>query len=148
MKYKSTETIDSNFQINQLLFQQLDNIPSLNDFIKSKNLIPSVIFLPQTLKLISEHNNINLIIDSLNFLDIIKFYSGLIYGDKEYYLNLIKNIIISNRTVLDIESILNRDIVDDFLFISSEDANDFLENNKILLAIYTCSLLNFVFFSI
>lgn len=148
MKYKSTETIDSNFQINQLLFQQLDNIPSLNDFIKSKNLIPSAIFLPQTLKLISEHNNINLIIDSLNFLDIIKFYSGLIYGDKEYYLNLIKNIIISNRTVLDIESILNRDIVDDFLFISSEDANDFLENNKILLAIYTCSLLNFVFFSI
>ena len=147
MEYKVTENSDSYLYINQLLYQQLDNFSYLNNFIKSKNIIPSVVFLPQTLKLISENNNINLVSDCLNFLDVIKFYSGLIYSEEEYYINLIKNIIISNRTVLQTDNVLNKDIIDDFLFSSKEDVNDFLENNKIFLAIYICSLLNFIFFS-
>lgn len=127
-----------------LLEQQNDNFPIIATFIKKKGLTPAVLFLPQTLKDISEEftYHSDLIIECFNYLDIVKIYSLTIYDDPEYFTNNIISIIIDNRNIEDIKLIINTEAVDDFLFSSKENTKKFIQNNKILLSLYIFSLIN------
>lgn len=131
-----------------LLEQQLTNFPELRSFIISKGIKPSMLFLPQTLKSISEELGYKptLILEAMDFLDIIKFYSIVLYSDPEVFTNHICSMIITNRTVNDINKTINKEVLDDFIFSSKDDANTFLINNKFLIAIYLFSVVNLIFY--
>lgn len=136
-------------QIIPLLATQRENFGALRGFLKDKSLRPASIFLPQTLKQIDTAftNNGELVLDCINFLDAIKIYSIAVYGDSESYLERIKHFIVENRTVNSTGSVLARDALDDYTFESKDAAIIFLENNKLLLAIYVYSLINFILYS-
>ena len=136
-------------QIIPLLATQKDNCPVLRSFLKEKSLRPASIFLPQTLKQIDTEftNNGDLVLDCVNFLDIIKIYSIEVYGDSESYLERIKHFVVENRTVNSTGSVLAKEALDDYTFAKREDALAFLDSNKLLLAIYVYSLINFILYS-
>lgn len=140
--------ITSNEQILVLLEQQSENFPILKSFVISKNIKPSNLFLPQTLKGLAEDlsTDNNVIFDALNYLDVVKFYSTVLYSDPEIFINRIILLIVENRTVNNIAGSINRSSIDDFIFNSKEEANAFLADNKILLAIYLFSLVNLIFY--
>jgi hypothetical protein len=142
----STTEIVPNTEMLVLLEQQMNNFPLIRGYVNNKNLTPSVIFLPQTLKEISENNNLDLFLECLNMLDMVKFYSGVLYSDTEYFTNKVINVITDNRTVENINYCINKDMYDDFIFSTKEDAKGFILNNKALIAIYLYSLLSLIFF--
>jgi hypothetical protein len=131
-----------NDQILVLLEQQSENFPELKSFIIAKGLKPSVLFLPQTLKNIAEEIGYKptLILEAMDYLDVVKFYSTVLYSDPELFTNHICSMIVTNRTIDNINESLNKSALDDFMFSSKEDANAFLLNNKFLIAIYLFSL--------
>jgi len=132
-----------------LLETQRENFYSLAEFIKTRDLRPSRIFLPQTLKMIDAEFNAreDLISDCIDYLDVVKIYSITIYGDGESFLEEIKQNIINNRTVSDYNGVLSKEILDDFIFNSKEEAKHFLDNNKLLVALYLYSLVNLIFYT-
>lgn len=132
-----------------LLQQQTENFPELSTFVKSKDIKPSVLFLPQTLKMIDSEFDYrtNLVYECLDYIDIVKFYSMTIYGDPESFLTNVKNLIVENRTVNNSSHVLSRNSLDDLTFKSKEEALEFLDNNKLLLSIYLFSLVSLIFFT-
>jgi len=145
---QSTQLLSDN-SILLLLQQQTENFPELSAFVKGKDIKPSVLFLPQTLKLIDNEFDFrnNLVYECLDYLDIVKFYSMTIYGDPESFLSNIKNLIVENRTVNNSSHVLSRTSLDDLTFKSKEEALEFLDNNKLLLSIYLFSLVSLIFFT-
>lgn len=137
-----------NDQILVLLEQQVDNFPELKDFVKTKGIKPSNLFLPQTLKGISEEIGFrqSLVLEALDYLDVVKFYSTVLYSDPEVFLNRISLLIVENRTVNNINNAINKSAIDDFIFNSKEEAYEFLINNKFLIALYLFSLVNLIFY--
>jgi len=132
-----------------LLEQQKDNFHALAEFVKSKDIKPSRIFLPQTLKVLDAEFSVreDLILDCIDYLDVIKIYSISVYGDSESYLEEIKRTIVENRTANSNATILAQDALDDFMFTSKEEATTFLNNNKLLIALYLYSLVNLIFYT-
>lgn len=133
-----------------LLSTQKDNMPVLRDFIKSKDLKPATIFLPQTLKMLDAELSSGqdvLVHDCINFLDAIKIYSLAVYGDSEIYLDRIEYFIVENRTVENLRHTLSGEALDDFFFSKKEDAMSFLKNNKFIVAMYVYTLINFILYS-
>lgn len=132
-----------------LLEQQRENFSQLHSLVKSKDIKPAVVFLPQTLKLLDQEltSKSDLILDCLNYLDVVKIYSISVYGDPDTYLNSIMKVIVKNRSVINLNYSIAKDAVDDFIFAKSEEAHEFLENNKLLLAIYLYSLIEFIFYT-
>lgn len=134
-----------------LIQQQQDNFPTLKEVIKKLDISPSTLLLPQSVNSISSviDSNILIIIESITFLDIIKLYSFKIYGEPELFVKNIKSLIISNRTYknnTNSKKILNIDIVSDFIYSSEESLDEFLDNNKVFLALYIFSLLNTILY--
>lgn len=142
-----TETFSNN-TILEYIYQQVDNFEVLKNFVISKNIRPSIVFLPQTIKQIDIELNtrIDLLLNCIDFLDVVKFYSLLLYSDEKYFISKVTKLIIQNRTVNNIGYVIGKDCVDDFIFKSEEEAIDFIENNKFLLSIYICSLVLLIFF--
>lgn len=133
-----------------LLATQKDNHLFLREFVKTKDLRPANIFLPQTMKMIDAEMSSGkeeLVLDCINFLDAIKIYSLSVYGDSESYLNSVKAIVVSNRCVPNIGKTLAGESVGDYVFTKAEDAVSFLENNPYLLSIYVYALINFILYS-
>jgi len=132
-----------------LLYQQSDNFIALKSFVIINNITPSVVFLPQTLKLIDSEfsNKLNLVTDCLNYLDVVRLFSLTIHDDADYYLDNINHLLIENRTIEDIRHTLANKTLDDFIFNHKEEATVFLNNNKLLVAIYLFSLIHFVMYS-
>lgn len=147
-QYTETTEILSNNTILEYLYQQLDNFNSLKSFIISRDIRPSTIFLPQTIKQIDSELSLrtDLLLECFDFLDIVKIYSLLLYSDERYFINKVIKLIVDTRTVNNINFTVGKESVDDFIFKSKEEANDFLENNKLLLSIYLSSLLLLIFF--
>lgn len=132
-----------------LLNQQLENFYSIKTLFIVNSLLPASIFLPKTIKDISEQLTIDpgLIHDCLNFLDIVNQFSFIVYGDQDHYVTTIKNIIADNRTVNNINKTLSREVVEDFIFDSKEAIIEFLDNNKFLISIYIYSLISYIFYN-
>lgn len=130
------------------LLQQMDNFPALKHFIISKHIRPSTLFLPQVLSdidaILSTQEEI--VLECLDFLDIVKFYSLITYGDSEWFINSIKNYVIENRVVDNFSLTLASEALNDFIINNKEDANALIENNKLLLSIYLFCLLVLITF--
>lgn len=131
-----------------LLEQQTDNFITLKEYINARNIKPSTVFLPQTLKKIAEDLSVNdsIIFEAINYLDVVKFYSTILYNDPEVFISNICSIIVEDRTVNDVRKVINQSSMDDFIFNTKEEANEFLLNNKVLIAIYLFSLVNLIFY--
>ncbi|EKD89655.1 MAG: hypothetical protein ACD_33C00015G0002 [uncultured bacterium] len=129
-----------------LLNQQVDNFPELNTIIDKLNITPSSLFLPQVISnvAVTIESNISLVLEAINFLDIVKLYSFTNYKNTETITDNIYKILISNRTVVS-NVILGKNNIDD-LILDDEKINEFLINNKTFVAIYIVSLLNLIFF--
>lgn len=131
-----------------LLEQQSDNFLAIKSFLNEKNLNPSVIFLSQTLKNIAEEITYRneLVIECFNYLDLVKIYSLIIYNDPEHFINNILQVITSNRVITNEKLVINKDAIDDFLFTSQEDMQNFILNNKFLISLYIFSIINTIFY--
>lgn len=143
------DTINSTEKILMLLNQQKDNFPYLQQFIISKNIRPATVFLPQTIASITSElsSREDLVIDCINYLDVVKFYSILLYNDPDFYIDTIKRIIVENRTIENISGLLAKEKLDDYIFSDKDKVYYFLNNNKSLISIYLFSLINLIFYS-
>lgn len=144
----SEEVALTSSEILVLLDQQLDNFPTLRSFVVGNNIRPSSVFLPQTLKLISEavDSRGDILFEALDFIDIVKFYSLLIYGDPEFFPEKVVSIILGTRVVVSENFGLNKEALSDFIFSNKEEAHDFLMSNIYLVSIYLVSLTNLILF--
>lgn len=147
--YFLKETKVDNIDILTLLEQQQENFPALYNYVKGKNISPSIIFLPQTLKQIDAEFSIHqeLLYECLTYLDIVKTYSFITYNDTNFFTENIKKIIVENRTVLQHANCIAKDTIDDFIFSNQNEAYEFLENNKTILAIHIFSLVFLIFYT-
>lgn len=116
--------------------------PFLDTFIKNKYITPGVFFLPQTLKVIDNDLSFNqeLVSDALAYLDMVKIYSAIVYGDAEHFTNEVSKIATSNRVVANPSLMLAGAALDDFTFTSQSAATEFIHNNPMVLSIYVYTL--------
>ena len=131
-----------------LLETQIDNFPAIKGFLKEKGLNQTTLFLPQTLKGLAEeitHRN-DLMIECLNYLDIVKIYSLTTYDDSERFTDTVIDIVTTNRAIMETKLVINISAIDDFIFSSKEDMQKFLFNNKFLIALYIFSMINTIFY--
>lgn len=150
MNPNQTLTPVSGESILVLLATQKGNYPALSGLMKKHNLKPASVFLPQTLKNLDTEflNSEELVMDCINFLDVVKIYSITVYGDSESYLESIKHFIVENRTIKNAGGqVLAEKAVDDFTFANAKETLAFLDNNKLLLATYVYSLINFTLYT-
>jgi len=139
----------SNENMLVMLEVQKENFPNLNALIKTKFPHPGSFFLPQNIKAIDDEIFLKeeIVIECLTFIDVIKNYSIAIYGDSEAYIDQVIKSIVNTRTVFNIDKVLSKGIVSDFIFINKESLYEFLHNNKTILAMYVYSLVNFITYS-
>jgi hypothetical protein len=132
-----------------LLDQQKENFPALLGYVQAKNMTPALVFLPQTLKQIDAEFNINnqLLYECLSYIDVVKTYSLVVYRDADFFTDRMMNLLVDNRTVDSLNNCLSREIIDDFLFNKKEEALEFLNNNKVVLAIYIYSLVYLIVYA-
>lgn len=118
------------------------SFPFLDSFVKTKYITPGVFFLPQTLKVVDNDLSYNqeLISDALGYLDIVKIYSAIVYGDLEHFSNEVIKTAVSNRVIGDSSLTLANAAVDDYTFTSQSAAVEFLNNNPLVLSIYIYAL--------
>lgn len=143
----TNETYLANGDILTLLEQQLANFPIIAGYVKSKVMSPSILFLPQTLKQLDVEllNNQDLILESINFLDIVNIYSFTVYGNSNTFIEEIAKIAANNRTLIN-KDCLAKEALDDFIFSDRNETVDFILNNKCLLSIYIFAVLSLMFF--
>lgn len=129
------------------LHLQKDNFPSLKQVTAVLNLTPATLFLPQTLKSLDDEITINkdLIIDSINYLDLIRLMSFTTYGNSDIFINAILVNTSNNRTIFNISHCLADKTLDDFLFSDKSDFQTFIYDNKVISALCVYSLVNLVF---
>lgn len=132
-----------------MLNVQKDNFPLLSGLLKTKFGNPGSIFLPQNLQMLDDEVNVkeDVVIECMAYLDVVKNYSIGIYGDSETYINQIVQSIVTSRTVFDLNKVLGKNVVQDYLYSDKKSFYEFLNNNKILIAIYIFSLVNFITFA-
>lgn len=131
-----------------LLEQQYENFPALHKLMQTRALTPSVVFLPQSLKALDTDlsQNQDLVLDCLTYLDMVRIYSLVVYGDCESFLASVVRVIVSGRTAANHQLIIAKDALDDFLFTSEDETVQFLQNNQLIVAIYLFSLVKLMFF--
>jgi len=132
-----------------LIAQELSNFPNIMSFVKTNNVRPSSVFLPQTIKTISDTISYNdsIIFEAIDLLDTVRLFSVLLYSNEDFFIDSIKSIISSSRTVKDTSLTIGINQLDDFIYTSKEHLLDVLDSNHTLLAIYIFSLVFFVSFS-
>lgn len=129
------------------LHLQKDNFLALKQVTAVLNLTPATLFLPQTLKSLDNEIIINkdLIIDSINYLDLIRLLSFTTYGNSDQFLEAIAINTASNRTISNISHCLADKTLDDFLFSDKAEFQAFIYDNKVISALCVYSLVNLVF---
>lgn len=152
---KSLFSVDSSTEVQDtdtiivLISQEFDNFPNLFSFLKSNNVRPSSLLLPQTIKVISDTISYNdsILFESIDLLDTVRLFSLLQYNNADFFIDAIKGIIVSSRTVKDDSLTVGINQLDDFIYSSKEHLLDVIESNHVLLALYILSLVDFVSFS-
>ena len=134
-----------------LLEQQHDNFPILKGLVVTKSITSSSLFLPQVLKIIDHEftNDMQLLLDCYSYLDIISVFSLSVYGDTNYYLDQLVESVSQSRTIKDPGQTLALEALDDFVYTTVNSASSlkmFLENNKLICAIYVYALVHKIFF--
>ena len=131
-----------------LLSQQGDNFPSLRGFIAGLNLRPSGVLLPETVKKVDATFNYqpSLVAEAIDYLDMVKFYSIVLYGDSNVLIDKVIKSIGETRSVESFSKTLISDGLNPYIFKTKEDALNFLENNKVFIAIYICSMVDMLMF--
>ena len=121
---------------------QVQSFPFLEEYVKTKFITPGSFFLPQTLRQIDNDltHNQELIVDTLDYLDTVKLYSAVVYGDGDAFIDeLIRNAT-NSRVIRDRNLMLAQSGLDDYTFESAESATKFMENNPFVFSIYIYSL--------
>lgn len=134
-----------------LLEQQHDNFPVLKALVTTKSLTSSSLFLPQVLKVIDHEfsSDQQLVLDCFSYLDVISVFSLSVYGDTDYYLNELAQSVSKTRTINDPKQTLAVEALDDFFYTTINNVSSlqtFLENNKLLCAIYVYTIVHKIFF--
>jgi hypothetical protein len=140
---------NTTLSILEFLETQQDNFPEIKEFLTSLSLVPSSIFLPQSLSNISDKiaREPNYLYSLFSYLDIISVGSLSIYNDPNFITNKFVKLIVNNRTIYSSKDSLNSEEVSDFVFRDSSEATQFLDSNKHLIALYVYSLMQLVFYS-
>jgi len=68
------------------------------------------------------------------------------YNDPNTFIDEVAKSIIDNRLVNNPNKVIGADIMNDFIFSKREEAEEFLINNKLLLALYIYSMVTLIFF--
>ena len=134
-----------------LLEQQHDNFPALKALVISKSITSSSLFLPQVLKIIDHEfsSDQQLVLECYSYLDTINVFSLSVYGQTSYYLDRLVESVSETRTVKDPNQTLAVEALDDFIYTTVNDTSSlktFLENNKLLAAIYVYTIVHKIFF--
>ena len=144
--FDSISTVDDQTLLTFLHLKK-DNFSTLKQITSVLNVTPATLFLPQTLKSLDDEIliNKNLIIDSINYLDMVRLMSFSIYRDPNVFVNVLLSNIVESRTVSTSSHCLAENAVDDFLYSEKEDLYNFVYDNKVILAIYIYSIVSVIF---
>lgn len=125
------------------LLEYTETYDEINAVISKYNLELSNIFLPNTITVLDKEFTINekLCLQLLSFLDIVKFYSFILYGDENYFTSHINKIIISNRKIKTDYMLLGKEKYDSILFNEEGGLDDLILNNVSLVSLYIFTLL-------
>lgn len=144
MEKASTE--NSGERILVLLEQQLEDYSEISSYIKEHDVEPGNIYLESYLFKFGTtlENNAQFRLQLLQFLDVVNFYSFIIYDDPDYFVKHTIRIILSSRTVDNTKGLIGESGVDAIIFEPSkkEDAENFVAQNKLLLSLYIFSLVS------
>ena len=121
---------------------QVQSFPFLEEYVKTKFITPGSFFLPQTLRQVDSDltHNQELIVDTLGYLDTVKLYSTVVYGDGEAFIDEMIRNTANSRAIRDRNLMLAQSGLDDYTFESAEAATKFMENNPFVFSIYIYSL--------
>lgn len=159
--YSSTISSTTSSTIQEYLYVQLDNYPSIKSFVSSKLSIngtpyTGVVFLPQTLRAFDQEiaANSGFIVELYSFLDIISSGSYLFYQDHNQYFTDTLDMIIRNRvTVIDNDDtrfvneniVLGAEYLKDYTLSSAEGTLAFLKSNRLIVSLYVYVLISSVY---
>lgn len=161
--YSSTTSSTTSSTIQEYLYVQLDNYPSIKSFVSSKLSIngtpyTGVVFLPQTLRAFDQEiaANSGFIVELYSFLDIISSGSYLFYQDHNQYFTDTLDMIIRNRvTVTDSDDtrfksvneniVLGAEYLKDYTLSSTEGTLAFLKSNRLIVSLYVYVLISSVY---
>lgn len=126
------------FHILRQLLGTLEEFPELTKLCASNRFKFHHILLAQSLRDIDGILTMNpdLVSECLGFLDIVRLYSTVTYGDEEVLIEKIKRSAGLNRNCPNPNLLIASKAIDDYLFPSMEELLGFFENNPCILGIY------------
>jgi hypothetical protein len=130
-----------------LIREQLSNYPNLKAIVEEHRMRPSSLFLPQSLKAISDliSYNESVIFEAMDLLDVVATYSLLYYSDEEFFTKSIKNVIMNSRLAQDMSLTVGAAQIDDFIYNDKIGFSAFLNSNPTLVGLYIYTLVKFIF---
>lgn len=135
-------------KIIELLEPSLDNFAGMSKVITDSKLTTGTIFLPEATAHLSDlfNRDASLCVEAITFLDVIKIYSFMLYGDGEYFINNILDIMYSNRYVVDEKKLSQTGgVYESFLLSDSkEEFKVGLIVNRFFIAIYVLCWLHII----
>lgn len=116
----------------------LDDYPYIKQLADSGKYYHGSLLLPQSLRdLYNEFNrNQDLVKEAVGFLDAVCLISLDLYNNHDTIVSGIKSIICSNRVVTDLNSVINLNVMDDYMFQTEQDVMTTIDNNPIITSIY------------
>lgn len=126
------------------LIEYLDSYDEIKKLISNLNIDISNMFLPNTLVAIDKafSTNEKLCLQLLNFIDLVKFYSFLLFNDPNYFTNNICKIIVSNRVLVNEKSIYGKEVISSIFYSNDGGLEDLLESNTLLVSLYVFVLVS------
>lgn len=131
-----------------LLESQIKNYPSMFAFYTKNIYTPSVVLVPQTLKLIDGEmtRNSTFLYEALTFLDAITLFSLQETGGPMDFFNSVVSGLMETRTVNDEKLLLSANEMSNVIYNNANDIQSLLVNNKILVSIYVFCMVCSIFY--
>lgn len=129
-----------------LLHEHFSKVPTLVKFVKERSLIPSTLFTSASISACVEalDGSVDLTSDCIIFSDLTRLYSFNYFSDTEGFYSIIRNILMSGRTLSNNKQPLYKSATNDFYFSDSEQLRNFLLDNELLIVIYVVSMIEMI----
>lgn len=136
-------------QIFVLLEKQRANFPTIGNYVKSLQLSPGYLLLPQTVETMMTRLNADaqLVSECISFLETVDFCSLVVYGDYAAFTEQVIDILTANRHIPDSSSCGYLTSFDDFIWSDTEDLEIFLANNPAILSFYIYHMVGLMTYS-
>lgn len=132
----------------QLLQSQVKNYPSMMAFYLKHIPVPSIVFVPQTLRLLDGEftRNTDFLYECMSFLDTVSMFSIQETGNPDGYFDNLISGLATTRTVVEPASMLIADQMNNIIYSDKENFYRLVNNNKNIVSMYIFAMVCKIFF--